>query len=66
VPLERRARAVEAWLSTPIGICRICETPVYPTDSRQRDPQETDESDTALLHLPCLLVEEAEEDGGET
>jgi len=61
-----RARAEETWLSTALGTCRVCGELVYPTDSRQRDPHEADERVKALLHLPCLLAEKAEEDGSET
>jgi hypothetical protein len=49
-----RAKAVEAWLSTPGGTCRLCGEPVYPTDSRRRDPEEPDEDVVALVHWPCL------------
>jgi hypothetical protein len=51
-----RAKAVEAWLSTPGGTCRLCGQPVYPTDLRRRDPKEPDESVVALVHLPCLVA----------
>ncbi len=60
-----RARAVQAWLSTPIGTCRICGEFVYPTDSRQRDPKEADDSVKAILHLPCLRAEEADAAGSD-
>ena len=48
-----RARAVEAWLLRPVGTCRVCGQPIYPTDPRARDPEEKDEDVVALLHLPC-------------
>ena len=56
-----RAAAVRAWLSTPVGTCRVCGELVYPTDSRQRDPQQSNESIKAPLHLSCLLAEKAGE-----
>lgn len=55
-----RAEAVRKWLSTPVGTCRLCGQPVYPTDSRQRDPKEPDENVHAIVHLPCLQTEQAE------
>jgi hypothetical protein len=60
-----RATAVEAWLSRPVGACRFCGRPIYPTDSRARDPQEKGEDRATLLHLPCFeavrALEEEEE-----
>jgi hypothetical protein len=54
-----RAEAVDAWLRTPLGACRLCGASVYPTDSRQHDPLEPDEV-VALVHLPCLRAAEAD------
>jgi hypothetical protein len=64
---RKRAEAIEAWLLRPIGACRFCEEPIYPTDPRARDPQEKDEDAATLLHLPCweavrALEEEEEAD----
>jgi hypothetical protein len=43
-------------------MCRFCGEPVYPTESRQRDPKESDESVVAVVHLPCLMAaDEGEE-----
>ena len=56
-----RAKAVDAWLSTPLGSCWLCGEPVYPTDSRQRDPKELDEGVAALVHLPCLMAADEDE-----
>jgi hypothetical protein len=55
-----RAEAVETWLRTPLGACRLCGASVYPTDSRQRDPMEPGEKVVALVHLPCLRAAEAD------
>jgi hypothetical protein len=49
-----RAQAVDAWLSTTLGMCRACARPVYPTDSRVRDLDERDAARATLLHLACL------------
>jgi hypothetical protein len=58
-----RAKAVEAWLSRPVGTCRFCGKPIYPTDPRARDPEEKDEDAATLLHLPCWeAVRALEED----
>jgi hypothetical protein len=56
-----RAEAVDAWLRTPLGACRLCGESAYLTDSRQRDPAESDEDVVALVHLPCLRAAEADE-----
>jgi len=29
-----REKAVETWLSQPVGTCRFCGQPIYPTDLR--------------------------------
>ena len=58
-----RAKAVEAWLSLPLGTCRVCGRPIYPTDPRARDPEEKDDDLATLLHLPCWdAVRALEED----
>ena len=61
-----RAKAVEVWLSTSVGTCRLCGQPVYPTDPRRRDPDELDEDAVAILHLPCLqaAASEGDDQGG--
>ncbi|MGN6373697.1 MAG: hypothetical protein ACTHM1_12060 [Solirubrobacteraceae bacterium] len=53
-----RARAIRAWLAEPLTACRLCGRPVYRTESRQRDPAESDEEILALVHLACLRAEE--------
>jgi hypothetical protein len=60
---RQRAKAVEAWLSLPLGTCRVCGRPIYPTDPRARDPKEKDDDLATLLHLPCWnAVRALEED----
>jgi hypothetical protein len=54
------AKAVEAWLSRPVGTCSFCGEPVLPTDARVCDPREKDEDAVTLLHLPCWEAVEAE------
>jgi len=65
---RQRAKAVEAWLARPLGTCRVCGQPIYPTDPRARDPQEKDEDRATLLHLACFetarALEEAEAEEG--
>lgn len=49
-----RAKAIRAWLNTPLNDCCICGDPVYPTDSRQLDPAEPNEDKAELVHVKCL------------
>jgi hypothetical protein len=49
-----RAKAVEAWLSRPVGACSFCGEPVLPTDARVRDPREKADGASAPMHLACL------------
>jgi hypothetical protein len=57
-----RGEAVRAWLSSPIGTCRVCGEPIYPTDPRARDPDEKDKDAATLVHLLCLSAAESEAD----
>ena len=57
-----RAEAVQAWLSQPVGTCRVCDAPIYPTDPRARDPDEKDDNAATLVHLTCAEAPESEDD----
>ena len=53
-------------MATPVGVCRVCERPIYPADPRARDPEEKDDDRVTLLHLPCLrTVERVVDESGE-
>jgi hypothetical protein len=50
-----RAKAVEAWLNTPLYDCCICGAPVYPTDPRCLDPRVPEDVAT-VVHLSCAAA----------